>query len=115
MTCEAEHDLPEQEPAKPAHLVSGTAQWPPHDYTADCHMGGGSGPGPHAVLPVFPDPYLTGHETKPMGFLGLCSLISRMSVLQLEMKPLPRLTMPDTVLGSQKHPSEGPREGGCGL
>lgn len=63
--------------------------------------------GPHAVLPVFPDPYLTDHEANPMGFLGLCSLISSMSVLQLEMQPLPDShTMPDAVLGGQKRPSE---------
>lgn len=42
-----------------------------------------------------------------MGFLGLCSLISSMSVLQLEMQPLPDShTMLDAVLGGQKRPSE---------
>lgn len=88
MTHEMDHNLPKQEPAKPAHLMSETRhQWPLHARTADCHMDGGSAQGPHVVLEVFTDPYLTDHEANPVGFLGQCSLISSMSFLRTEMKP----------------------------
>lgn len=46
MTREMDHNLPKQEPAKPAYRMSEAhRQWPPHACTADYHMDGGSGPG----------------------------------------------------------------------
>lgn len=47
----------------------------------------GQAQGPHVALEVFTDPYLTDHKANPVGFLGLCSLISSMSFLRTEMKP----------------------------
>lgn len=91
MTREMDHNLPQQEPAKPAYLADSGHLMPA---LLIIIWMVGLAQGLHVVLEVFTDPYLTDHKANPVGFLGLCSLIYSMSFLRTEVKPPLRLSHP---------------------